>query len=131
MLLFFTFEDTMFPRFLFSPNTINAVRSPRTDAEETGKEDTAKDPAKVSSKGNIDIGVASHVSADQILTNQFPKRPYLQVLKPWQYYPQNKTGFWQYFRRPFFLWAFPNIVIVSHPSLQPLRPCAASHGNTC
>lgn len=103
----------MFPRFLFSPSIIHAIRAPRADDKEIG-DDAAKDPAKVSTEGDLDLRVASHSSADQALIHQFPKRSYLQVLKPWVYYPQNRTGFWQYFRRPFFLWGFPNVVIVCH-----------------
>ena len=41
----------------------------------------------------------------------FPKRSYAQKLKPWVYYPQDRTTYWQYFRRPFLLFAIPNIVI--------------------
>jgi hypothetical protein len=103
----------MFPRFLFSPNIIDAIGAPPADDKESGN-DTGKDPAKVSSDGNLDLRVVSHASVDQTLIQQFPKRSYLQILKPWVYYPQNRTGFWQYFRRPFFLWGFPNVVIVCH-----------------
>jgi hypothetical protein len=111
VLLFFTFEETMFPRFLFRP-VIDAIRTPRADVEDTGKlDDPAKDPAKVSTEGKMDLRVTSHASVDQTLIHQFPKRSYLQVLRPWIHYSQNKTGFWQYFRRPFFLWGFPNVVI--------------------
>jgi hypothetical protein len=111
VLLFFTFEETMFPRFLFSRTIIHAISAPQAKDKEIGN-DTAKDPAKVSSEADLDLRVRSHTSEDRALVPQFPKRPYLQRLKPWTYYPQNRTGFWQYFRRPFFLWGFPNIVIV-------------------
>ncbi|KAH8903398.1 MFS general substrate transporter [Coniochaeta sp. PMI_546] len=110
VLLFFTFEETMFPRFLFSPNIIHAIGAPLADDKEIGN-DTTKDPTKVSSDADLDLRVVSRTSADQALIHQFPKRSYLQKLRPWVYYPQNRTGFWQYFRRPFFLWAFPNVVI--------------------
>lgn len=120
LLLFFSFEETMFPRFLFSSSTIDAV--PRyQDTEKDLAADPAKDPAK--SSADIDLRTPSHVSADQSLIQRFPKRSYLQKLKPWVHYPENKTGFWQYFRRPFFLWGFPNIVIVRHtPEPLSLRP---------
>lgn len=74
LILFFGFEETLFPRFLFS--TLG-----------TGGENQ--------------------------LIDSLAKRRYLQTLKPWVYYPQNKTTYMQYFRRPFFLFAFPNVVIVS------------------
>ena len=127
VLLFFSFEETMFPRFLFSPSVIEAV--PRyDDTEKDSATDAAKDPAKLSSESHL--RAVSHVIVDQTLLQKFPKRSYLQKLKPWVHYPENKTRFWQYFRRPFFLWGFPNVVIVRppptppppgapHPSLQP------------
>ena len=43
--------------------------------------------------------------------SHFPKRSYIQKLKPWVYYPQDRTTYWQYFRRPFLLFTFPNVVI--------------------
>jgi hypothetical protein len=101
----------MFPRFLFTPSVIDATVTSRSDVEEAGT-CAAKESAKVSAEGGMNLPVTSHTSEGQSLIDQFPKRTYLQVLRPWTHYPQNKTGFWQYFRRPFFLWGFPNIVIV-------------------
>jgi hypothetical protein len=112
VLLFFSFEETMFPRFLFSSSIIDAV--PRyEDTEKVPAVDPVKEPAKLS--GDNDLRVVSHATVDQSLVQRFPKRSYLQKLMPWVYYPENKTGFWQYFRRPFFLWGFPNVVIVCYP----------------
>lgn len=111
VLLFFSFEETMFPRFLFTPTVIDATPASRADVEEAGT-CAAKESAKVSAEGGMDLRVASHPSEGQAPVDEFPKRTYLQLLRPWTQYPQNKTGFWQYFRRPFFLWGFPNVVIV-------------------
>ncbi|KAJ9143293.1 MFS general substrate transporter [Pleurostoma richardsiae] len=109
VLLLLSFEETLFPRFIFSPSIIQAVRAPRADIEDKGDKETSK----ISTDGNqdADLRAMSHASVDQALVDQFPKRTYIQTLRPFVRYPQNKTGFWQYFRRPFFLWTFPNVVI--------------------
>jgi len=41
----------------------------------------------------------------------FPRRTYAQKLKLWVYFPEDKTTYFQYFRRPFALFLFPNVVI--------------------
>ncbi|RKU49500.1 hypothetical protein DL546_008478 [Coniochaeta pulveracea] len=110
VLLFFSFEETMFPRFLFTPTVIDATVSSRADVEEAAT-GAAKDSVKVSGEGGMDLRIASHASGPEGLVDEFPKRTYFQLLRPWIQYRQNKTGFWQYFRRPFFLWGFPNVVI--------------------
>ena len=103
LMFFFSFEETLFPRFLFSQGAAPRVnRVPDTESSLPGRS-TSK-----SELGETTRQVQSSVSADQ-----FPRRTYLKTLKPWTRYPQNKTTFWQYFRRPFFLWGFPNVVIVS------------------
>lgn len=42
-----------------------------------------------------------------------PPRTYWEMLSPIQRFPEDKTTWWQYFRRPFALFFFPNIVLVS------------------
>jgi hypothetical protein len=96
----FTFEETLFPRFLFAG--LQAAPLPSQKDEETAEESTEGKrlelrPVPSQANGMID---------------DFPKRSYQQILKPWVRFPQNKTTFWQYFRRPFFLWGFPNVIIV-------------------
>ncbi|KAB5542553.1 major facilitator superfamily domain-containing protein [Coniochaeta sp. 2T2.1] len=109
ILLFFSFEETMFPRFLFNSSIIEAI--PRYDEKPGQEAMSPKEPGKLSSDREIDLRAISHASADRALATQFPARTYLQRLKPWTYEPRNKTTFMQYFRRPFFLWGFPNVVI--------------------
>jgi MFS family permease len=109
VLLFFTFEETLFPRFLFSFNTAGspATVSMPGYSGESGKftSDDQKNESNV-------IQTRDHLS-EVGFVDMFPKRSYVQRLFPWVHYPQNKTTFFQYFRRPFFLWGFPNIMIVS------------------
>lgn len=50
-----------------------------------------------------------------------PPRTYLEMLSPIHHFKEDKTTFYQYFRRPFVLFSFPNVVIVSFSySLSPL-----------
>ena len=103
----FSFEETLFPRFLFQQESAPVV-APSLDAEVGGLDNTK------TSKGNSDAKLSNCASQSNGIVDEFPKRTYFQLLKPWMRYPQNKTSFWQYFRRPFFLWTFPNVVIVSN-----------------
>lgn len=40
-----------------------------------------------------------------------PPRTYLQKIAFWHTFPDDRTTWFQYFRRPFYLFAFPNIVL--------------------
>lgn len=42
-----------------------------------------------------------------------PPRTYLELLVPFHHFKEDKTTFYQYFRRPFVLFTFPNVVVVS------------------
>lgn len=112
LLFFFSFEETLFPRFLFAQNSTTFVNT-MSDTEATHPENT-KTQTTID-KGTLETVTGASQSNGTI--DEFPRRTYLQVLKPWVRYPQNKTTFWQYFRRPFFLWGFPNVVMVRHTSL--------------
>jgi hypothetical protein len=103
VLLFFTFEETLFPRFLFNRLT---GRLPVAEAG-VSTIDKSKDASNTLTSTQSPIG-SDH---GDDLAAHFPKRSYLQKLRLWVYYPQDQTTFWQYFRRPFLLFTFPNIVI--------------------
>jgi hypothetical protein len=105
VLLFFTFEETMFPRFLFPTKLPVAKASTSPSASFKDKDDSA----------------VTAVASPQPLYD-FPKRTRPQRLRLWVYHPQDATTYWQYFRRPFFLWTFPNIVIVSAADPQRCAP---------
>ena len=103
------FEETMFPRFLFDkhdePSTtehgavvVDGMAKPSD--EEDGK------------KGLAPTNTAASERAGEILPG-YEERTYLQKLRLWDYQPEDKTTYWQYFKRPFFLFAFPNVVLVS------------------
>jgi hypothetical protein len=49
--------------------------------------------------------------SQNIQQRDFPRRTYAQKLKLWVYFPEDKTTYFQYFRRPFALFLFPNVVI--------------------
>jgi MFS family permease len=103
VLLFFTFEETLFPRFLFS--RITGLHS--VTQTQTVKGDDLKDTANTL----VNAQSPSETTSESELASYFPKRSYMQKLRLWVYYPQDQTTYWQYFRRPFLLFTFPNIVI--------------------
>ncbi|OJI85423.1 hypothetical protein ASPTUDRAFT_118102 [Aspergillus tubingensis CBS 134.48] len=110
IIFFFTYEETLFPRFLFNPAqslpTAEAKLKNPIDATETASLDK-KDPATVDN-ASVNEGSASDTIP---APSEFPKRTFKEKLRLWVYYPQDKTTYWSYFKRPFFLLAFPNIII--------------------
>ncbi|RJE18032.1 MFS transporter, partial [Aspergillus sclerotialis] len=102
----FTFDDTMFPRYRFtnssppeapeSEPTKNQHNAQNTDGEDK-KEGTATpvSTTETSAAGEVDM----------------PPRTYLQKVAPVHYFSDDQTTWFQYFRRPFYLFAFPNIVL--------------------
>jgi MFS family permease len=103
VLLFLTFEETLFPRFLFHKvmGTVPGTESLVTPIH------TSKDAENTL----MSTPSPSDPDQDNEWTSHFPKRTYVEKLKPWVFFPQDSTTFWQYFRRPFLLFTFPNIVI--------------------
>ncbi|KZF20415.1 MFS general substrate transporter [Xylona heveae TC161] len=111
---FFTFDETMFPRWLTaasrsSTEKVSGLASAKADdVERNAAASLPPSPPSETSDNKEEYVVASAPLASP---EEFSKRPYLRRLKPWVYYPQDHTTYWQYFKRPFFLFAFPNILI--------------------
>lgn len=103
--LLMSFEETFFPRFLFASN-------PTLTTPSLNQENGLVLSSESARKNNLRT-TNSLTSRGEGFMDAFPRRRYFQILKPWIRIPENKATFWQYFRRPFFLWGFPNIVIVS------------------
>lgn len=102
----FTFEETLFPRFIFEKiQGVLPVTEGRSSPVESNTDD--KDPIKK------DLNRVTTVQSDShnIQQRDFPRRTYAQKLKLWVYFPEDKTTYFQYLRRPFSLFLFPNVVI--------------------
>ncbi|KAI5296698.1 hypothetical protein KEM56_005396, partial [Ascosphaera pollenicola] len=89
LLFIFTFDDSMFPRYRFN------TRLPTFEGKDT-EEEKEKD---------IDVQVSEDAATD------IPMRSYLHQCALVHRFKDDKTTWWQYFRRPFLLFAFPNIVL--------------------
>ncbi|KAL0254531.1 hypothetical protein SLS55_010008 [Diplodia seriata] len=116
VLLALSFEETMFPRFLFSVQHSAGSRNPDSPVKVVGtggdSQHEADDPDRKGTKAIAEPQPANGVDAEVgDALPDIPKRTALQKLKPWTYYPQDTTTWWQYFQRPFFLFGFPNVVI--------------------
>lgn len=99
MLLFiFTFDDTMFPRYRF--NNILGL-APR-DAPVNGLDKPEK---------HRRVGSPVSTTVSNISEEQLPARTFRQKVTLVHYFPDDQTTWLQYFRRPFYLFAFPNIVL--------------------
>ena len=100
VLFIFTFEETLFPRFLFK-------RTASAFSQQIPKSNPATVQDPESKAPEIDTSSQSSDSEPPSL----PARTFVQKLKPWTHHPEDRITFWQYFRRPFILFSFPNIVI--------------------
>lgn len=106
VLFILSFEETLFPRFIFEKilgvlPSVEGRSSPtnfNNDDENFGKKDLNR------------IATVQYDSGNPT-QRDFPRRSYIQKLKPWVYFPEDKTTYWQYLRRPFALFLFPNVVI--------------------
>lgn len=106
VLLMFTFEETLFPRFIFEKiQGVLPVTEGRSSPVESNTDD--KDPIKKDLNRVTTVQSESH----NIQQRDFPRRTYAQKLKLWVYFPEDKTTYFQYLRRPFSLFLFPNVVI--------------------
>lgn len=98
LFFFFSFEETLFPRFLFKQSA--------ADTGDSQHSNTLENPKK-SEKNESSVQVQSYLSSEADI---YPKRNYGQKLKLITRFPQDRTTYWQYFRRPFFLFQFPNLI---------------------
>ncbi|KAK8160359.1 hypothetical protein BKA80DRAFT_100274 [Phyllosticta citrichinensis] len=102
----------MFPRFLFThqgaaaPTSTTAAPTPLedNDNDKTGCLDMEGKKPRSSDVSVSDVEVGAAVP-------DIPARTWPQRLKLWTYYAQDRTSYWHYFKLPFYLFAFPNIVI--------------------
>lgn len=99
----------MFPRFLFETThrTLPTVEHGVAVSEQ--RKDRDHNEAK---KGLEPTSSTASEGVGQVLPG-YEKRSVLQRLRLWSYQPEDKTTYWEYFKRPFFLFAFPNVVLVS------------------
>jgi hypothetical protein len=100
LLFIFTFDDTMFPRYRFN-NALHIGLSV-TETSQDSQKKTEKHPRSESPVSTTE----SEEPHEQI-----PTRNYKQKVALVHYFPDDKTTWLQYFRRPFYLFAFPNIVL--------------------
>lgn len=116
LIFIFTFQESLFPRFLFDrvehTKYLEAVKSGEIEYTSDGlnlSEEVIKD--KETYKLSLEQEVDSITEYNESNPDDFPRQSFKKsILKWWVYYPQDKTTFWQYFRRPFILFTFPNIL---------------------
>lgn len=106
VLLMFTFEETLFPRFIFEK--IQGVL-PVTEGRVSPVESTTDDKDAI--KKDLNRVTTIQSESHNIQQRDFPRRTYTQKLKLWVYFPEDRTTYLQYLRRPFSLFLFPNVVI--------------------
>ncbi|KAL4940607.1 hypothetical protein BDV06DRAFT_230196 [Aspergillus oleicola] len=109
VLIFFSLDDSLFPRHaLGSASTFptdEATIVNTTDGE-TNNGMAGEDAKKTSEAQALNRTVTlGHGSLDVLPRN------YWHILAPVHIFEEDRTTWWQYFRRPFYLFAFPNIII--------------------
>lgn len=113
LLFIFTFEETLFPRFLFEraehTDYIKEVKSNQIEiANSTNEQLNSAEKEKACA---IISQLEETQSYEAPNPDNYPARSYLEMVKDcWIYYPEDETTYWQYFRRPFILFTFPNIL---------------------
>ncbi|KAL4971719.1 major facilitator superfamily domain-containing protein [Aspergillus desertorum] len=107
LLFIFTMDDSLFPRHALdqarATATQQTVAVPQIHAEPQPQGETG--PKKESS-----VNLDRQPTLGQGRTDLLP-RNYLHVLAPVHRWKEDRTTWWQYFRRPFHLFAFPNIIM--------------------
>jgi hypothetical protein len=107
VLFVFTMDDTMYPRHHVGGDL--GLHAPLT---ETG----------TVLGGSINPQKATDCKKSETLDHQVSHRngevleqprTYIEMLSPIHRFKEDKTTFWQYFKRPFALLFFPNIILVS------------------
>ncbi|KAJ5639468.1 uncharacterized protein N7484_007330 [Penicillium longicatenatum] len=99
ILFVFTFDDTMFPRYRF--------KTPRHERSEPMER--AADGVESEKKTGLESPITEVESNS--LGEDITTRTYLQKIALVHYFADDHTTWFQYFRRPFYLFAFPNIVL--------------------
>lgn len=100
----------MFPRGSTASPTINALSNTDSNTN-TGAE--SEDLTRVDTKSkNVDVTTQQQPTYLTEGSVSLPPRTYLQMLIPIHYFKEDPTTFMQYFRRPFVLFSFPNVVLV-------------------
>ncbi|RDW64469.1 putative MFS transporter [Aspergillus mulundensis] len=106
ILFIFTMDDTLFPRHALISS--NAARQQPSAAPPSTTDPYAADDSETKKGPTTDL--TRQPTVGQGRTDLLP-RSYLQVLSPIHRWKEDKTTWWQYFRRPFHLFAFPNIIM--------------------
>lgn len=115
---FFTFDETSFPRFAMQPFAVEFLKG--EDSEENlGPEprkitDIERDTHKTLNLGLSQMSKEPEVSeklSDSGYEGTHLMRTFWQRLSLWTVWPQDKTTFWEYFCRPFFIFVFPNVIV--------------------
>jgi hypothetical protein len=88
----------MFPRYRFNAG----LDSFQASADAENKEEPEEDKQ---------LGTPVSEVTSNGLGEDITPRTYRQKIALIHYYPDDKTTWFQYFRRPFYLFAFPNIVL--------------------
>ncbi|KAL4806541.1 major facilitator superfamily domain-containing protein [Aspergillus unguis] len=99
LLFIFTFDDSLFPRHALRRSSSWTERSPNSVTINESTENDKKTP-ELNRQETLQQG-----SADLLPRN------YWHVLAPIHRFKEDRTTWWQYFRRPFFLFTFPNILM--------------------
>jgi hypothetical protein len=105
VLFIFTFDDSLFPRHVLQLSTANSTPDP-AGVTETNEVVSTMEVKESKTQNIIQQDALAEGNVDPFARN------YWHVLAPIHRFKQDKSTWWQYFRRPFFLFLFPNIVVV-------------------
>ncbi|KAL3431492.1 major facilitator superfamily domain-containing protein [Aspergillus tetrazonus] len=101
LLFIFTMDDSLFPRHALAIHQTTTVPQTQDSHQPESENDIKKEQS---------VNLNRQPTISQGRADLLP-RNYLHVLAPIHRWKEDKTTWWQYFRRPFHLFAFPNIIM--------------------
>ncbi|KAL3471473.1 major facilitator superfamily domain-containing protein [Aspergillus californicus] len=105
LLFIFTLDDSLFPRHIL--NRPSAILQQSETIDQTEQRTPVVGP-ETKKEPSTDLTRQDTVSQGR--TDLLP-RNYWHVLAPIHRFNEDRTTWWQYFRRPFYLFTFPNIIM--------------------
>ena len=107
----FTFDDTMFPRYRFNSDSTVTSSNDNGETIETSNPNVNAGEIKTPlEKSTTKTTTVSETATGQVASIP-PPRTFLQRIAIIHRLPDDKTTWLQYYKRPFYLFLFPNIVL--------------------
>ncbi|KAL4932543.1 putative MFS transporter [Aspergillus undulatus] len=110
ILFIFTLDDSLFPRHALGSSSTATSQQMSTITKTEGSQESQSAKGDAKKKKPEESALDRMATLDHGIADLLP-RNYWHILAPVHRFKEDKTTWWQYFRRPFHLFAFPNILV--------------------